>query len=786
MPPPNTTTLAFQARLRGQAAGPAKFSTSKSLSAAARSNIKESLSKDLHSDVRDHLRLDPSNATHFAAVTADGTKIITLFKPIVASGPNNDPIMLVSLSDTVGVASPASVPKAVWHDWVSVLAPDDLVQDLHLPVSDKIPGNLPGRPIPAEGEEQAQEVPPSNERLQFDPARTATVACVPRVLAIPVGHEAPGVHPIEQPFPAGEKHYGLLEEWRKIMYHTVRYNEGNSVTGGGPLFAPESFNQHEFGAAISVSPTVGVPYTMLDVASPHYADVANVIEVASNRAWEDIGGQLPPLDAPHAGGPPTPALGFDARVLGNTIVEGLTTRTARTATEVEHERAAQDIAIRFRGAFGKPVETPDEGIAPSEFAPATIASVGETVLTKSKPEVARRELSDAIELQINTPSVHFLDRAVTMGPNNIDLPLVKALRDYSFFLGPLTQASPEELATQVSVLCFLTPTLTSELARQRIAAQERDAQDGASVSDASRSKDDKRKMSELYIHGLISEPKDVPNIVANFRLVMRQFVEDYDSSAMAGALNTMSDTCTCPKGSLFFRNNNSPAIAVNLASKFQEVISLFLNNGKHMLYRRAIRQNQTISAHGIQECIRIAAKITKDISEIIERDLPGDFAKMPRVGAYIPGVQLVAKREIAAALGYATPPPGQTSTPRGVHFDSGASKKVSDGKPAPSKERDTAAEQQKGFVVWKGTGDPPAFRKTWTKPKGRSPYKEQMCMGFACVNAFCPWGKNKCKHHHLTNFGQIPEEHQLAFEKMVANNPNMSFVEGKGPSGTPS
>jgi hypothetical protein len=222
---------------RGKTGDVQNFSYSRPLDPVKDLLLRGTLGKSMNTHRRTQILNDPMNCYQFLCRWGDTVGFFT--RPSIESTDAGATVVVGSFTDTIGQVFPFSVPLDDFQGYFTTLVPRQLAEQYGLPMYPTAPDTVPGPP--ATRNRNAEIVAPSMERLHFtmpeEPVAGDHPVAVALPLFLPVGPGHTCHHPL--PFTCETDFsvtFPLLHLWRNGLKYCLEYNQGLSVTVGGPLF----------------------------------------------------------------------------------------------------------------------------------------------------------------------------------------------------------------------------------------------------------------------------------------------------------------------------------------------------------------------------------------------------------------------------------------------------------------------------------------------------------------------------------------------------------------------
>jgi hypothetical protein len=552
---------------------------------------------------RQALYANPDIVSQYLFVHQNQIHCIT--RPVITTTDAGVVTHVASMSDIIGDCIPIEFSSEDFTGSFTSLIPAAVVTELGLPHAAEPPDTIPG-PGP-------DGVEPSNARLNYGGTVTV-IASLPKFFPVPKG-----VHLPASPWMLTDNKIEVtsacpaIEHWRQAQHYAAVYNEGLSVTTGGPLMdlagiAVDQFRDH-------ISTTASTHVRMVHATSPHYAQVKAIIKTFTRSTCLHLGGLLPSEPPVPAGAPAPPGQHFDP----DQVLQLVTTLTQGTRPTIDKERTkvAADTAHKFQLLFAHLAPSEDPGGEPT-VVPGILNPEFVKFLDTSTRPTAIRALLELITIATNVAaaSSHRLDADANFSIDLVDGMLTTGLQTFNFTSENVID-NPSRLTSKISLFCFADPATESTRFQARI-------QNGVTISSQEAVGEATAKMaakaSEYYIGGYLATGNDVQQTVHNFRLICRIICSDFDLSELGKAVLAYEDILHSRPGKAFIkRAMQHPQVALNMLAELQDIFAGFINIASTPEYRTALQTQDAISPKAYQNANKLGEQIATTLYTAVQR-----------------------------------------------------------------------------------------------------------------------------------------------------------------------
>ena len=705
----------------------------------------------------------PKYVTQFLFVWNDKAMVGTKFMP--ATDSNNSAICIGSASDTVDGHLPIRAEERHFVAWFTSLVKKADAEACNLIRANEAPDEIPGPPPDGEGE----PVPPGMTRLNFGAAASEAdhpvLAALPLFLPLPVGVALPAMPiPLLQGTIALEQQFPLFEIWCKAICCIGEHNDGYPVSVKGPLFDPNSISKEPF-VGVHVAPERAHPrIKSIAPTERQFEDVQAALEEYSKAMWLVLAESLPATDSPL----PSANTGGrnDADHL-KTIADSLekSMRRPTTAAEVELIDQASDTEVRFALAFAR-IQDTDDPDEPCRVVPAKATPTLTKLLHAQTVAKAQHLLCEALcNKTLEAPkSRDRMDGNVTFDTDIIDSAFAACIRNCNFVASAI-QCNPSAVKQKMGTVHFATASKDCATCKQCInqgqkASRQEEAEEEATKKD--------KKSAELCIGGHLSAPSDIQHMIANFRMVFGELIEDIEHSELWKQLAEFETVLQSKAGQDWVTHvGQNPQVGLHLMINTQEIVSPFFQLGNIPACRTAVTENdQQVDPCACATAINTGAHVTQTLHAAISRGVIGGCEDVPICHHFFPQLKL--------------------STDEKTNDET--NDKTNDKTNGDSKAAKDKSTKQSGGSSDKNDGKQKGFLEFAAGPKVRPPpcqiyiEGERFCLHHATKNLFCRFGE-KCNCRHFNSCKDMPAEAQKEVTTFVKDNESIQFVKGQGPTG---
>lgn len=737
--------------------------------------------------IRQAVRANPTLVPQFL-VAFDG-KIFVATNPIPAVDNLGNPVVLASLSDTLGQTTPVTYQNSDFERYFTSLVPLSEAETFSLPIGEENPDDLDGPVLPpvvdpAGGPPPVQLAPeaPSMARLNFGAEATTRQ---PRIVALPVflplikGCLVPNGHPLDQELPSEhEPAYAYIAMWRKAMLYCIQQNSGRSVTRGGRLFDITNISLNPFAntpVVMLVQPTA----VMLLPHTPQFATVVTSMQVVTDEAYIRMGSNMA-LDpaANLAPGVPTLVTGGFGTADMVTLINSIK-QAPVSMGDKELADDAVDVENRFRLICATIQHSDNPAVAPT-VTPGEISDPFRQFLRTKNKATAHRQFRENLETSLAraAESDGRLSGLVTFQADSVDETFTRCMKTASLMTDSLNHR-PEQAKQKLSMMAFASPPRNNPEYLERL-------KDGQLTYDLAlrgeEAKGDQRKITELFVGGQMTTGADIQALIANTIVVMSWCVKNFTSTHWCQQL--LKYEALLKNNSKWCQHQSDCApIGYNCVNDIHDISAMYFAVGNQAMYRQAIANGDAINAAAWTQAMGVTDQILMELRSTMQRFTAGKYGDQCRLFLeFYRGPKLVHNIQPRNLDNNYQRDHGpnkrlRTEEPPARPYEKGKKGKPDHDPPSPDK-------ANAGFLNWVAPDD----RKKYPAPcpityaaSGKS--DEKICIRFITVGQTCGYGL-KCNFHHPKAFHDIPDQAQLLLTKYVNNTKGLSFVPGKGPKST--
>ena len=743
---------------RGKTGNNQRFSTSRPVDQTKNLLLQSALVETMNNERRSQILNDPMNTYQFACRWDDNVGFLT--RPTLVPGEGGNVVVCGSFTDTIGQVFPVSLPLEEFRGYFTTLVPRGVANRFNLSIHPQEPSTVAGPPPPVElgrGARLNQPAPveASLERLDFPmpedqgPDDLPVVVALPMVLPIGPGQTFPHVTALEGGEDFAET-FPLFDAWKKGMQYCITANEGRSVTTGGPLFHlpglavgdgdPVPFGGYSIRNHLLTRPQ------MLAPGSERFGVVADAIQAWSDTIWIEIGAHVEVPEPPVA-----PPGGFGAtegqlRALMEPIVNRdkgyrLAARTA----------ARYRLLLAGRPPVGAP--NPDVAVLPplrDEFV-AYLGMGQSAAASEDLREMVRQKVVVANAARVAQ------DKDATFEADNVTLAFSDRVRAFRWVVEQLRIISHTSAKDNLGMLQFLSPDRATLAC---VAEGDSDVKTLVMANASSNSAQlDASKASKMYSGGRLTTFRHSYEAFCNLRLLFSVMVDDTSQPMVLQKLHEYTSLLVDSDGRKFFEvSQHQPYLAIHPWQDLQHILSAFLKVATNAeTYNLAQAGNDVLLAN-YDTAIAVADGALAELRAIIFGNGLGKFGGQPCCYSWF-------------------------STKQGPEGGTGGGARDN-----PKRQRITSAESERHKKLGVLNYDPEASGTTrlpnipvYAKKRG-SKKLERLCMSFLTRGYSCD--SPTCRFPHVSNINTLGEDERKKFIDFVKNQPGLTWVDGKAPSGT--
>ena len=782
--------------------------------------ITELFHNGTHPEIRMGALTNPDLVTQFLFVYEG--KIFPFTRPCVATTSMQVTVYIGNMSDDLSGCIPIMVMASAFRGWFTSLVPNDDALKFGLPKIADVPDAINGPPTaPGAGDGE----PFSMARLNFGPdaiEKNPTITALPIFLPLPAGVPFP-----EGDWPVGIKNedfaeaYPFGEVWRMAHWYNFIYNEGFSVTVGGPLFNIEEFHDHI--SEVTVEPRGVIAIQMLDPAtSAHYSPVKISSHEASNAAYIRIGNTLSfttPVvlnnQVGTAGNPitfayhqqnqssvvTTPGTGStppqtEEDKKFEKLIDALTNNaTARTPEVKEKDNNQNKVLQQFMIAFATIGQNGND----ITVNPAKLRDEFKNMIKASTLNTAKKMLSEQLNafIKATASSTDMYDRGVTISA--IDLVcsvFTTAMRDFKLLDESLTATNAMEHAkTYISILAFADPIKDGKKYKDRILHDQLVTTQEAIGEEKTKMA---RKNTELNNWGSIITIQDIFALLCNFRIWGMMISTDFESSQVWIGCKAFLEALTSDAGKPWSRKlqDKYRHAALIMAINLQNMIKEYFVLANTLEYRRAIAAGEQIDPRAFAAASLVDSETVMELQRDMRMGKTENYKERPDISSHLSHLGLEEYKKNPAPVGPVQqynnnnnvvaarnkPPPVDHNGGGNEPNRRGGGVAAAGQKPTAELKEQRDNEKKVGFLIWNGSGFPPNNCTVFVK-MGNMKSKERVCLFYCTKGLFCGRKNNECRLGHPKSFSALPEESQREMVKYVEVTHDLEFAPGQGPKG---
>jgi hypothetical protein len=705
---------------------------------------------------------DPANVHQFACVFGDSLGLFT--RPTVIPNGTGGFNVLGNFTDTLGEPCPLLVTLAEFQGHFTTLVRKEDAQAFGLATHPTGPDTVEGPTI------AGRRLEATLGRLNFpvpefpDEGELPVIAALPNFLPIGPGQTFPHLLSIMDPTSFRDG-FPLFETYNSGLAYARAYNDGNSVTVGGPLFHLPSLTLAPGVADPFALLTIGPPPRLLNALLPNhplYPRGRDLLQAWSETIWIELGSAMDPEPVPAVGGG-----GFTPATL-RAVLEPL------VAKEKTFANAPRGIA-RYRLLMAA---SPDPGsTTPDSMVLPELCDEFKVYISINSSAIAAQDLQELVKskLRIANASRAAIDKDVTLESANITVAFSDRIRTYAWLDEKMVIAEDTHAKSKLGMLQFLTPD------RAGLAVVVDSDRDAATLlmsnSSSSTAQLDASKSSKLYCGGHLRTFRHSYEAVCNLRCLLSVIVEDLVRPLVLVKLLEYVSLLVDREGRLFFDTfqGRSPHLALHPFQDLQTILSAFVSRVTTDANNYgAASRGEPIAVRHYESAIQVADALTADLRAILHGNGLGKFQDIPTFAEwYLPNKPIV------------TPPRGGAAALPGKEPKR---QRTSDAATPPGRPAVDAAvlETRKalGLLVFDsavaGSTRLPNINVYHKKQGAKSP--ERLCLKFLTRGFACD--KEDCKLPHVTGLNVLRPAERTKLIDFVKKQPGMAWAEGKGPAGT--
>ena len=676
--------------------------------------------------------------------------------------PNDEDFVLASASDALGQATPVRLTSELFlASFTSLVRQGDVVSS-SLSHIDAAPDTISGPP-----DDNGVSAEPSMARLHWpdsqDDSDSPQIAAFNLLFPVPPGLAVQASFPMKDPIYPDDPAFATLKAWQHAFCYAIEHNDGHSVTMGGPLFDPASFDGDNSFSNLPIKdnllPTPGDFRTLCSMEHSRQHDlVSDNIKALTNGVYYLAGVTVPQAAvAPGTGVPP--------KIEVTAVIEP---REHSTKADKEQHAHAQSVIAKWEIAFGS--LDSDTGV----FTPAVASESFKDILRQSNKTIALRNMQEHTETATRAAlsSDTKLAAYVCLEPEHITSGFLTCIRNFQVFTDFPMTALPK-FQTNFS-LANLLPLEKASIVYQRVCIDEVQQLFRGEYTTAD-TKDQAR--GSLYF-GRLSSVDDTIKMCANFMTLFKHFFPTFAASLCYKHMKEFIDlllTAPVKKWLDTFETAN-PAIPHNIMQEMVLIVGSFFKVGNHPDNVRAYTSGEHLPATAFMPAKLACEGTQRRLLDVVTISRPGVYADPP--------TELVTFLSGKSSPGSGLKRSADTNSTDAKKSKSAIKDKPTNkSKPTPkSGPKGSHPDDTKGILLWAGEGPTPKFTNIRAKKTLTSQKAEQLCtfymtQGWHCNRADCP-------RPHITSLNQLEDGPRKKLIDFVASPTNLySWAPGKGPQG---
>jgi len=506
---------------RGRLSSTTRYSQCGEWDSRLSAQVLETWGTAISDERRDQILGDPTFCSQWVSLWE--SQLGALTRPSFTTVANTE-VVVASYGDTIGEITPVCLNKNKFRShFVSLVRKED-ADFLGLAQHPSAPDTIQG-PIP----EPTLDVPnpvgeaASTARLQFSPADSGEDRDQPVIVALPVCMPIP----VGKPFPHGldlitgdltslRANFRELVVWIEAVRYITTFNDGWSVTEGGPLFeladlvVPQGQDPWH---GLRIAPTADIDPTLLAPHHPAYGEVAARMHAWADATWFQLGslltapglGTATPATAGTQGSQPSQATADTAALAAS--IEALVTKLADKKSPKEQQQAttAARIEAVYRLMFA---QWPEQDGEQDMILPAMKPEF-QAILAAPRPQDAAIELKGMLTtvLDVFNCSDKNIYRDCYMDPDACTLQFSNCWRSAHWHENAWVVSTKQQLESSLSLLHFLPPN--THALRALAASEYSNAPIVMAHTADDKAQLDASHKSKMYVGGSMESPTHV-------------------------------------------------------------------------------------------------------------------------------------------------------------------------------------------------------------------------------------------------------------------------------------
>ena len=781
--------------------------------------------------------------THAALVIKDNM-IVSFVCPTEYLNPAGTKELVGSFGDEIDKPTPASIAANLPSDYVGVLVTRRDAAKFNLRTEPTIDPQTVELTAPnPEATNNTNDAPEANNVPNLfwqditEEDQAPILAYLPRILFVPKGVQHPTDVPIaaDTPFDAASCPDDFTRMWLNAMRHQCKHHDGRSILSKGPMYPNNelwtSIPEENRPTNLTLSTGIDITenHSMLNYGTTPFRFVLQKIKTLDQALFtavyqhyaKDIDARINNGNGNHGDGNATNGNQLTQEALTNAFqaaqaAAGTNTNHVKTSSEVNADKRAADIVRRYE-IFGVSIKTDDNGVQSVEK--GNLQPDFKQFLESSKADT--RDVRDAFTTQVSTLKAArtALSTHVQLTGAAFDTTLVKFLQQFKWMTTPPTQ-SPDTIRTELTIYNFLTPTRTQDYQDRISGHDEIDAQLQLG-EDPSRIK---KRSTDLYIDGQQYLPHNVYQTASHFHCLLRMMYKNADTSLLWSLFQRFTESMMTEAGTTWCETyKNDPAVFANMHADMQTIVANLARLGNHVSLRRALEEGAPLPVAIFASVEGPTTDILRELRSLMTRCEKGRYGVFPVCIRVFKLPQRVA--QLTGGTKRATNDGSTTPTKRNKtsnnNNDNSPTSVITNGNNQGNQQRNQA--NRNGNNNGNNNGnqfnnnnnnnneprnytDPnaPLYYGGFLKydqrasngqllrlPNGftirRNPRsttdlsRGHICINYAMVGRACRNGNN-CRHIHLQNYRDVPEESQGRLTEWVNGTANLEWAPGHGPT----
>jgi len=477
---------------------------------------------------------------------------------------------------------------------------------------------------------------------------------------------------------------------------------------------------------------------------------AKLWAVQRKQAFLRLGDQLPdPALGGGAGGSPTSGLAEFADAIKD-LAKPSSLKDQETLSNGLSQQAGLQLVF-FR------IDEEDDGakkVVPAKTLPSAEKTFKMSA-SRVTPEHQRLHEENLVDLQSTANMEKTVNANITHAKHELTSFASQLIRDDEWTTDSLDSPNCKPAAALGSL--FFVPPKTNSIRHNQVLDNERLLLQQLKADEHSSKR--VTRSSELCIDNSLEADRDILSMCSNTRAGCATFISstDCDKSKVGVFLHDLCKIIQSKPGRIFFSTHRSQEVLFTMAVAVDDCLRHVSNFANRTTICQAVVDDKDIDTDVFDDLDTCADMLLSPIRSAINRNAPGDLAK-PSCGS----MKFLGNKQVQE---------DKRRQPNQDRNDRAEVPKVASGDNGPI---------TGGFLVWKGTGEPPALDVKWKKTDGST---AEICTPFVCQGAVCP--NRRCPKQHVFNPRSMPEDKRKQLAKQVSSTPHSECAPGFEPAGAP-